>query len=245
MIPSCLQINLHQTVAYFFPLLCMTPSEQTCDLFWVVTCQLRTTAGEDTGNLCQRGNWWHNEFHDESGDLCAERFGTFARALDCSSSVRQPSLHMSAAAILTRHHSWYPSHQHHLSRSIYPLEMLKNLVNSLPLCLSRSLKFHARGHPAPARLWPLQCFERARSSGRASAMPGWDGGVELIRGKPVWGGAGESTAKTSMISGKTLWVCTENRGGGIIDLIHSDSFSNASNTIRDARYYRTDIGIGR
>ncbi len=40
-----------------------------------------------------------------------------------------------------------------------------------------------------------------------------------------------STAKTSMISGKTLWVCTESRDGGIIDLMHSDSFSNDSNTI--------------
>lgn len=30
--------------------------------------------------------------------LCCSAVGTFARALDCSSSVRQPSLHMSAAA---------------------------------------------------------------------------------------------------------------------------------------------------
>lgn len=30
--------------------------------------------------------------------LSASSVGTFARALDCSSSVRQPSLHMSAAA---------------------------------------------------------------------------------------------------------------------------------------------------
>lgn len=37
-----------------------------------------------------------------------------------------------------------------------------------------------------------------------------------------------NTAKTSMISGKTLWVCTECRGGGRIDC---DSFSNDSNTI--------------
>ncbi len=41
----------------------------------------------------------------------------------------------------------------------------------------------------------------------------------------------KSTAKTSMISGKTLWVCTESRDGGIIYLMHSDSFSNDSNTI--------------
>lgn len=31
-------------------------------------------------------------------DLCCRAVGTFARALDCSSSIRQPSLHMSAAA---------------------------------------------------------------------------------------------------------------------------------------------------
>lgn len=30
--------------------------------------------------------------------ICCRSVGTFARALDCSSSVRQPSLHMSAAA---------------------------------------------------------------------------------------------------------------------------------------------------
>lgn len=29
---------------------------------------------------------------------CCRAVGTFARALDCSSSIRQPSLHMSAAA---------------------------------------------------------------------------------------------------------------------------------------------------
>ncbi|KAL0170381.1 hypothetical protein M9458_034977, partial [Cirrhinus mrigala] len=44
--------------------------------------------------------------------------GTFARALDCSSSVRQPSLHMSAAAAsrditLVRH----ISHSHTLAHS--------------------------------------------------------------------------------------------------------------------------------
>lgn len=30
--------------------------------------------------------------------MCCRAVGTFARALDCSSSIRQPSLHMSAAA---------------------------------------------------------------------------------------------------------------------------------------------------
>lgn len=44
--------------------------------------------------------------------------GTFARALDCSSSVRQPSLHMSAAAAsrditLVRHHLHSLAHSLH------------------------------------------------------------------------------------------------------------------------------------
>ena len=34
----------------------------------------------------------------DCGGVCCRAVGTFARALDCSSSIRQPSLHMSAAA---------------------------------------------------------------------------------------------------------------------------------------------------
>lgn len=34
----------------------------------------------------------------DSISVCFRAVGTFARALDCSSSIRQPSLHMSAAA---------------------------------------------------------------------------------------------------------------------------------------------------
>lgn len=42
--------------------------------------------------------------------------GTFARALDCSSSIRQPSLHMSAAAAsrditLVRGHAFTRTHE--------------------------------------------------------------------------------------------------------------------------------------
>lgn len=39
-------------------------------------------------------------FAQETNDfsMCFRAVGTFARALDCSSSIRQPSLHMSAAA---------------------------------------------------------------------------------------------------------------------------------------------------
>lgn len=43
--------------------------------------------------------------------------GTFARALDCSSSVRQPSLHMSAAAA-SRDITLVQHHLHSLARSL-------------------------------------------------------------------------------------------------------------------------------
>ena len=47
--------------------------------------------------------------------VVARSVGTFARALDCSSSVKQPSLHMSAAAAsrdITLFHAYELLHQH-------------------------------------------------------------------------------------------------------------------------------------
>lgn len=57
-----------------------------------------------SGHLMSRST--HKEYHcipvtnvEEIDEyLCFRAVGTFARALDCSSSIRQPSLHMSAAA---------------------------------------------------------------------------------------------------------------------------------------------------
>lgn len=71
--------------------------------------------------------------------------GTFARALDCSSSVRQPSLHMSAAAAsrditLVRHHLHSLAHSLHAtscfrSTSHFGLahEAHSNVICALPI----------------------------------------------------------------------------------------------------------------
>ncbi|KFV16129.1 Metastasis-associated protein MTA3, partial [Pterocles gutturalis] len=52
--------------------------------------------------------------------VVARAVGTFARALDCSSSVRQPSLHMSAAAAsrdITLFHAMDTLHKHNYDLS--------------------------------------------------------------------------------------------------------------------------------
>lgn len=52
--------------------------------------------------------------------VVARSVGTFARALDCSSSVKQPSLHMSAAAAsrdITLFHAMDTLHHHHYNLS--------------------------------------------------------------------------------------------------------------------------------
>lgn len=71
--------------------------------------------------------------------------GTFARALDCSSSVRQPSLHMSAAAAsrditLVRHHLHSRAHSLHAtscfrstSRFCLAHETHSNVICVLPI----------------------------------------------------------------------------------------------------------------
>src|SRR4029434_6613969 len=60
--------------------------------------------------------------------VCYRAVGTFARALDCSSSIRQPSLHMSAAAAsrditLVRHtHTHTHTRTHTHTHTLSPLE---------------------------------------------------------------------------------------------------------------------------
>ncbi len=169
--------------------------------------------------------------------------GTFARALDCSSSVRQPSLHMSAAAasrdITLVPIPSAPSVSLHISTG--DVKKPGQFSPSVYLALLSSMPWTPCTGTAMTSpvLWACSFLKE----GQCYAGMRWRSGAHQRQTclRRRW----RSTAKTSMISGKTLWVCTESRGGGIIDLIHSDSFSNDSNTIRDARYYRTDIGIGR
>ena len=73
-----------------------------------------------------------NKLNDSDIDkflIIARSVGTFARALDCSSSVKQPSLHMSAAAAsrdVTLFHAHNLLHEHNYDIS----EALKHLVPS-------------------------------------------------------------------------------------------------------------------
>lgn len=120
----------------------------------------------------------------DSGDFRA--VGTFARALDCSSSVRQPSLHMSAAAA-SRDITLVPTRIFSLTRYI---PKRGDKMDWLFLSISPSL-VSRHGHPAPARLRPFQRSERPGSSRRTRVVPRRDGGVELFGGEPVRGGAGE------------------------------------------------------
>ena len=62
-------------------------------------------------------NPYNNIKEDEINQfiIIARSVGTFARALDCSSSVKQPSLHMSAAAAsrdITVFHAYQVNIQH-------------------------------------------------------------------------------------------------------------------------------------
>merc|ERR1719166_519245 len=72
----------------------------------------------------------HNELEADKIDqfvIIARSVGTFARALDCSSSVKQPSLHMSAAAAsrdVTLFHAHNLLHKHDYNIS----DALKALV---------------------------------------------------------------------------------------------------------------------
>ena len=64
-------------------------------------------------------NPYNNIKEDEINQfiIIARSVGTFARALDCSSSVKQPSLHMSAAAAsrdITVFHAYQVNIQHRL-----------------------------------------------------------------------------------------------------------------------------------
>uniref|UniRef100_S4RGI4 Metastasis associated 1 n=1 Tax=Petromyzon marinus TaxID=7757 RepID=S4RGI4_PETMA len=68
--------------------------------------------------------------------VIARSVGTFARALDCSSSVRQPSLHMSAAAAsrdITLVGRWDAMHEINVNQIMSPLEKLTpNVHDALP-----------------------------------------------------------------------------------------------------------------
>ena len=75
--------------------------------------------------------------------VIARSVGTFARALDCSSSVKQPSLHMSAAAAsrdVTLFHAHNLLHKHNydlVSQKIFSIWEIVFLLTTLPTKLSK------------------------------------------------------------------------------------------------------------
>jgi len=82
-------------------------------------------AEEDKDIVEEEETLWkpNNELNDEEINqfiIIARSVGTFARALDCSSSVKQPSLHMSAAAAsrdITVFHAYQALHAHNYDLS--------------------------------------------------------------------------------------------------------------------------------
>lgn len=113
--------------------------------------------------------------------------GTFARALDCSSSVRQPSLHMSAAAA---------SRDITLVSRTHVKATQQNLLVALVTDFNRSSvtilpAVPCDGHTSPSQLRPVQRAERACPGGRPRALQGRDGRVERLGGGYVWRGARE------------------------------------------------------
>ena len=75
--------------------------------------------------------------------ILARSVGTFARALDCSSSVKQPSLHMSAAAAsrdITLLHAYDLLHHNNYKID----ESAKNLVPGSGPMLCRSVSVNVR-----------------------------------------------------------------------------------------------------
>lgn len=108
--------------------------------------------------------------------------GTFARALDCSSSIRQPSLHMSAAAA---------SRDITLVRQSACGHTLFSLHAHLMFILFRLSIVPRHGHSAEERLWPCQSHVHTGAAGWPGAVQRWDGRVECIRSHAVWRGSGK------------------------------------------------------
>lgn len=92
--------------------------------------------------------------------------------------------------VLQRHHGtshWYHFQQHLVLQLLFFFPIVFFFLRLiLFLCL-----VPCHGHTAPAWLWPFKCAEYSGATGRPCALQGRDGGVELFRSKPVWGGIGE------------------------------------------------------
>jgi len=88
--------------------------------YQAVVPQLTGAGGQDRNEEQLEEIQWRsdNNLQDEKVDqfiIISRSVGTFARALDCSSSVKQPSLHMSAAAAsrdITVFHAYQALHAH-------------------------------------------------------------------------------------------------------------------------------------
>lgn len=120
--------------------------------------------------------------------------GTFARALDCSSSIRQPSLHMSAAAAsrditLVRQSACGHTFLFTRTSDVYTVP---SVYSSTPWTLCRRT----------AMTLPRPCPHWCRRVARCCAEMRWKSGVHQ---KPcclkrLW----KNMARTSMISAKIL-----------------------------------------
>lgn len=121
-----------------------------------------------------------------TGDLCSEL------------SVRLPGRWTAAALSDSPAYTWAPRQPHETSHWYPPASSLsldisvREVIKGIDsFCLVSRVLVSRHGHPAPARLWPVQRPERAGSSRRTCAVPRRDGGVELFRGELVRGGTGE------------------------------------------------------
>lgn len=92
--------------------------------------------------------------------------GTFARALDCSSSVKQPSLHMSAAAA---------SRDITLVRPSHDVTVADLLIENVSIWLPTVSCY---GHVAQAQLLDRSGNVFARPVDRPGPVPRRDGGME-------------------------------------------------------------------
>lgn len=136
----------------------------------------------------------HHELNDRKIDqflVVSRSVGTFARALDCSSSVKQPSLHMSAAAA-SRDITLVSDSKTHIEK----LSLKYNIFyfSSMRWILSTSTVIQSNQQCAPWCRRVVQCCVAMK----------WKSGVHQKRicsKKHL-----TNTAKTSTTSEMILWV---------------------------------------
>lgn len=111
--------------------------------------------------------------------------GTFARALDCSSSVRQPSLHMSAAAAsrdITLVSGPYAGHRHRWGPRLVPVGPVVALMLSGPAgaCCVWAAPSRPRAGPlAPSGHHTSQEKQGRDGSDEAGRLPTFPGSTQL------------------------------------------------------------------